>query len=334
MRFLVTGGAGFMGSNFVRYVVSTRPDAEVLVYDKFTYAGRRENLLGLDEKRVSVVKGDVCDAEALERVFAEFEPEVVVNFAAETHVDRSISEPLSFVKTNVEGAAVLLETARKYDTRLLVHISTDEVYGDVGDGEPVEESAAFRPSSPYSASKAGGDLLCQAYWKTYRLPVRIVRPSNNYGPYQYPEKFLPKTIIRALLGLPIPVYGDGSQRRDWLFVEDFCRGLGAVIERGRDGEAYNLPGFNEKSNLQVVEDVLRLLGRPRSLVRFVPDRPGHDRRYAMRGGKMLALEWRPAVPWEEGLRRTIEWYVSNEWWWRPLLGDSFFASDTPWGGGK
>jgi dTDP-glucose 4,6-dehydratase len=334
MRFLVTGGAGFMGSNFVRYLVSARPDAEVLVYDKFTYAGRRENLLGVDERRARVVRGDICDAEALERVFREFEPEVVVNFAAETHVDRSISEPLGFVRTNVEGVATLLETVRKREAGLFVHVSTDEVYGDVGDGEPVDESAAFRPSSPYSASKAGGDLLCQAYWRTYRLPVRIVRPSNNYGPYQYPEKFLPKAIIRALLGLPIPVYGDGSQRRDWLFVEDFCRGLGAVIERGKDGEAYNLPGFNEKSNLQVVEDVLRLLGRPRSLVRFVPDRPGHDRRYAMKGGKMLALGWRPAVPWEEGLRRTIEWYVSNEWWWRPLLGDSFFARDTPWGDGK
>ena len=334
MRFLVTGGAGFMGSNFVRYLLSARADAEVLVYDKFTYAGRRENLLGLNEGRLKVVQGDICDTSTLERVFVEYEPEVVVNFAAETHVDRSIKDPLSFVKTNVEGVAVLLEAARRREVDLIVHISTDEVYGDVGDGEPVDESAAFRPSSPYSASKAGGDLLCQAYWRTYGLPIRIVRPSNNYGPYQYPEKFIPKTIIRALLGLPIPVYGDGSQRRDWLFVEDFCRGLEVIIEKGKNGEAYNLPGFNEKRNVEVVEDVLRLLGRPRSLVRFVVERPGHDRRYAMKGDKVLALGWRPLVPWEEGLRRTVEWYVSNEWWWRPLLGDSFFVSDAPWGGGK
>lgn len=334
MRFLVAGGAGFMGSNFVRYLVSRQPDAEILVYDKFTYAGRRENLLGLDESRVRVVRGDICDAETLERVFTEFEPEVVVNFAAETHVDRSIREPLGFVKTNVEGVAVLLETVRRREAELFVHISTDEVYGDVGDGEPVDESAPLRPSSPYSASKAGGDLLCQAYWRTYGLPVRTVRPSNNYGPYQYPEKLIPKALLRALMGLPVPVYGDGSQRRDWLFVEDFCRGLHVVIEKGVNGEVYNMPGFNEKTNLDVVRDVLRLLGKPESLIAFVPDRPGHDRRYAMRGDKILALGWRPVVPWEEGLRRTVEWYISNDWWWRPLLSDSFFASDTPWGGSR
>uniref|UniRef100_A0A7C1GA83 dTDP-glucose 4,6-dehydratase n=1 Tax=Thermofilum adornatum TaxID=1365176 RepID=A0A7C1GA83_9CREN len=331
MRLLVTGGAGFMGSNFVHYIYASRPDAEILVYDKFTYAGRIENLKELDTSRVKIVKGDILDQEEFTETIKAFQPDYVVHFAAETHVDRSIKDPSTFIDVNVKGVYTILEALRRHDGPKLIHISTDEVYGDIS-GEPVTEEAPFKPSSPYSASKASGDLLCQAYWRTYSLPVRIVRPSNNYGPRQFPEKLIPKTILRALNNLPIPVYGDGSQERDWLYVEDFSRGVETIILRGRDGEAYNLPGLNPKTNLQVIRDILTLLDKPHSLITFVPDRPGHDKRYAMRGDKILNLGWKPQTPWIDGLRKTIEWYKANEWWWRPLLGDEFFAKDTPWGG--
>jgi dTDP-glucose 4,6-dehydratase len=331
MRLLVTGGAGFMGSNFVHYIYSSHLDAEILVYDKFTYAGRVENLQGLEASRVKIVRGDILDQEKFTEALRVFQPDYVVNFAAETHVDRSIKDPSAFIDVNVKGVYSILEALRRHDGPRLVHISTDEVYGDIS-GDPVTEEAPFKPSSPYSASKASGDLLCQAYWRTYSLPVRIVRPSNNYGPRQFPEKLIPKTILRALNELPIPVYGDGSQERDWLYVEDFSRGLETIILRGGDGEAYNLPGLNPKTNLQVIRDILSLLGKPHTLITFVPDRPGHDKRYAMRGDKVLGLGWKPQTPWMEGLRKTIEWYKANEWWWRPLLGDEFFAKDTPWGG--
>jgi dTDP-glucose 4,6-dehydratase len=331
MRLLVTGGAGFMGSNFVHYIYASRPDTEILVYDKFTYAGRIENLKELDTSRVKIVKGDILDQEKFTETIKAFQPDYVVHFAAETHVDRSIKDPSIFIDVNVKGVYIILEALRRHDGPKLIHISTDEVYGDIS-GEPVTEEAPFKPSSPYSASKASGDLLCQAYWRTYTLPVRIVRPSNNYGPRQFPEKLIPKTILRALNNLPIPVYGDGSQERDWLYVEDFSRGVETIMLRGRDGESYNLPGLNPKTNLQVIRDILTLLGKPYSLITFVPDRPGHDKRYAMRGDKILSLGWKPQTPWLDGLRKTIEWYKANEWWWRPLLGDEFFSKDTPWGG--
>ena len=332
MRFLVAGGAGFMGSNLVRYLISAHEDAEVLVYDKLTYAGRLENLRGFEgDPRFRFERGDICDGEQLCRVISSYRPDVIVNLAAETHVDRSIRDPEPFIRTNVVGTFALLEAARKLDVPLLIHVSTDEVYGDIGDGPPSAEDSSFKPSSPYSASKAAGDLLCQAYWRTYRLPVRIVRPSNNYGPYQYPEKLIPRVILRAVHNLPIPIYGSGRQVRDWLHVEDFCRALDVVMKRGSNGEAYNVPGFNERTNLEVVEAILDILDKPRSLIRFVADRPGHDTRYAMKGDKILALGWRPQVPWLEGLRRTVQWYLENEWWWRPLLSDSFFSSDIPWG---
>jgi len=331
VRFFVTGGAGFMGSNFVRYILRRYGDARVLVYDKLTYAGRLENLRDvMDDSRLVFVYGDIVDEEQLEDALREFEPDVVVNFAAETHVDRSINEPAPFLRTNVEGVFKLLEAARRLDVPRLVHISTDEVYGDRWGLPPASEETCFRPSSPYSASKASGDLLAMAYWRTYRVPVMVLRPSNNYGPYQYPEKLIPKTIIRALHDRPIPVYGDGGQVRDWLYVEDFAEALDTVIRRGSPGEAYNVPGGNEKRNLDVVRDILRLMGKPETLIRFVEDRPGHDRRYSMTGEKIRSLGWRPRTPWLEGLRRTIEWYLGNEWWWRPLLGDHFFESDTPW----
>ncbi|RLG75176.1 MAG: dTDP-glucose 4,6-dehydratase, partial [Thermoprotei archaeon] len=242
----------------------------------------------------------------------------------------SINEPAPFLKTNILGIFNILETARRLEIPLVVHISTDEVYGDLWGREPVDEEAPFKPSSPYSASKASGDLLCQSYWRTYKLPVIIVRPSNNYGPYQYPEKFIPKIIIRALHDKPIPVYGRGDQVRDWLYVEDFAEALDTVINKGSRGEAYNIPGFNERRNLEVAETILELMGKPLSLIKHVEDRPGHDRRYAMRGDKILALGWKPKTPWVKGLEKTIKWYLTNEWWWKPLLSDNYFQLDTPW----
>ncbi len=331
MRFLVTGGAGFMGSNFVRYILTKYNDSMIIVYDKLTYAGRLENLHDMkNNPGLKFVKADICDEEKLMKVVKEFQPDVIVNFAAETHVDRSINEPAPFLKTNVYGVFNILETARRLEVPLVVHISTDEVYGDLWGKEPADEEAPFKPSSPYSASKASGDLLCQAYWRTYRLPVIIVRPSNNYGPYQYPEKFIPKIIIRALHDKPIPIYGRGEQVRDWLYVEDFAEALDIVINKGSKGEAYNMPGFNERKNLEVVETILKLMGKPLTLIKHVEDRPGHDRKYAMKGDKILALGWKPKTPWIKGLEKTIKWYIENEWWWKPLLSDDYFRLDTPW----
>ena len=331
MRVIITGGAGFMGSNFTRYILQKYTDTMILVYDKLTYSGRLENLRDiLSDTRLKFVQGDIVDEKHLVQVVKEFEPDVIVNFAAETHVDRSINEPAPFIKTNIEGIFKLLEVVRRLDIQLLVHISTDEVYGDRWGLPPADEGTCLRPSSPYSASKASGDLLALAYWRTYRVPIVLVRPSNNYGPYQYPEKFIPKTIIRALFNKPIPVYGDGSQVRDWLYVEDFSEALTLVIEKGSLGEIYNIGGGNEKKNIEVVADILRIMGRPESLVKFVDDRPGHDKRYSMKTEKISLLGWRPKTPWEEGLRKTIEWYLKNEWWWRPLLDDYFFRIDTPW----
>lgn len=330
-RIMVAGGAGFMGSNFVRYLLRKYGDVEVLVYDKLTYAGRLENLHDVMENpRLRFVKGDICDEEQLSKVVKDFQPDIIVNFAALTHVDRSINEPAPFLETNVVGVFYILEVSRRLDVPLVVHISTDEVYGDLWGREPVDEDEAFRPSSPYSASKAAGDLLCQSYWRTYRLPVIIVRPSNNYGPYQHPEKLIPKTIIRALYDMPIPIYGSGDQVRDWLYVEDFCEALDIVMRRGVRGESYNIPGFNEKKNIEVVETILKIMGKPLSLIKHVEDRPGHDRRYAMRGDKILSLGWRPRTPWIRGLEETIKWYISNEWWWKPLLNDAYFQQNTPW----
>ena len=331
MRYLITGGAGFMGSNFVRYILNKYGDSVVLVYDKLTYAGRLENLHDVkDYPRFRFIKADICDEKHLVDAVKEFQPDTIVNFAAETHVDRSINEPAPFLKTNVLGIFNILETARRLEIPLVVHISTDEVYGDLWGKEPVDEEAPFKPSSPYSASKASGDLLCQAYWRTYRLPVIIVRPSNNYGPYQYPEKFIPKIIIRALHNKPIPIYGRGDQVRDWLYVEDFAEALDIVINKGSKGETYNIPGFNERKNLEVVKTILKLMNKPLSLIKHVEDRPGHDRRYAMKGNKILALGWKPKTPWVAGLKKTIKWYVENEWWWKPLLSDDYFRLDTPW----
>ncbi|MEM3893573.1 MAG: dTDP-glucose 4,6-dehydratase [Thermofilum sp.] len=327
MRVLVAGGAGFIGSNFVRYAV--RRGWDVLVYDKLTYAGRLENL-GDVLGRVELVKGDVADEALLRSTVARFEPDVFVNFAAETHVDRSINDPAPFVRTNVLGVYSILEVLKQRGECLLVHVSTDEVYGDLPGGFAREDSP-LRPSSPYSASKACGDLLVEAYGRTYGLRYRIVRPCNNYGPFQHPEKLVPKTIIRLLRGKPAVVYGDGGQVRDWLFVEDCVRAIAAVMERGRDGEVYNVCGGFFAEVREVVGMIAGILGvDPASSAIHVRDRPGGDRRYAMVCERARALGWGPEVPLEEGLRRTVEWYVRNEWWWKPLVDERYVLADTPW----
>jgi len=331
MRLVVLGGAGFIGSNFTRYVLRVLHDVQVLVYDKLTYAGRLENLNDImGDKRFKFIRGDIADEEKLESTLREFQPDVVINFAAETHVDRSINEPAPFILTNILGVFYVLEVSRKLDIPLLIHTSTDEVYGDLRDSPSASEDSPLRPSSPYSASKASGDLLVQAYWRTYRLPVRIVRPCNVYGPYQHPEKLIPKTIIRAINNMPVPLYGGGHQVRDWLYVEDLSEALMVILERGSNGETYNIPGFNEKKNIEVVQNILDILGKPYTLIKVVEDRPGHDYRYSMRGDKILSLGWKPKTSWLDGLRRTVKWYLDNTWWWEPLIGDWYFTSDTPW----
>jgi dTDP-glucose 4,6-dehydratase len=322
MRLLVVGGAGFVGSNCVRRWVSA--GREVVVYDLFTYAGRPENLLDVRE-RITIVRGDVADEAALDRAVADYRPDLVVNFAAESHVDRSINEPARFVRTNVLGVFALMEVARRRRVSV-VHISTDEVYGDMHGLPPAGEEAPLRPSSPYSASKASGDLFILSYVRTYGVDAKIVRPSNMYGPYQHPEKLIPRTVVRTLLGRPAVIYGDGGDVRDYLYVEDFCEALDAIIERGRH-VIYNVPGGNPRTVREVVESVIRILGRGE--VRWGRARPGGDRAYAMEGRRVAELGWRPKTPWEVGLRRTVEWYLANRWWWEPLV-DDYVLRDEPW----
>jgi len=331
MRIAVFGGAGFMGSNFVRHLVKSWGDAEILVYDKLTYAGRIENLRDVLD-RITFVRGDIANEELLEYVLKTFRPDAVVNFAAETHVDRSINEPSPFIRTNVLGVFTVLEVVRRLDVPLYVHISTDEVYGDLAGVEGfVDESWPLNPSSPYSASKAAGDLLIKAYGRTYGVRYRIVRPCNNYGPYQHPEKLIPRTIVRLLHGKPATIYGDGLQVRDWIYVEDFCRALETVIERGRDFEVYNVCANQFATVKEIVEKIVKIMGKdPSKDVVYVGGRPGEDRRYAMRCEKIRELGWRPLVSLDEGLKRTVEWYLSNEWWWRPVVDERYVLADEPW----
>jgi dTDP-glucose 4,6-dehydratase len=315
MKILVTGGAGFIGANFVRWLLGARPRARVTVLDRLTYAGNLENLHGLlDDCRCRLVRGDIADAAAVRALLAEgFD--AAVNFAAETHVDRSIEDAAPFLHTNVLGAHTLLEAARRSRLPLLVHISTDEVYGPAPPGECFDESAALRPSSPYAASKAAADLLLRASQATYGQRAILLRLSNNYGPFQFPEKLIPLAIACAQEGKPVPIYGDGRQERDWLFVEDACRGVLAAIEHGRAGGIYNLGAGRPRTNLAVVRAILRLLGREESLVRFVEDRPGHDRRYALSCERARReLRWAPQVSFEDGLAATVAWYQQNTGW--------------------
>ena len=315
MRILVTGGAGFIGSTFVRRLLD-QSDDEVLVLDNLTYAGNLANLSGLqDNPRYRFVRGDIADPEVVADTLAGCQ--AVVNFAAESHVDRSILDPKSFINTNVYGVYVLLEAARFIGVNRFLHVSTDEVYGEVREGS-ASEDAPLRPRSPYSAAKSGGEMFVAAYHTTYGLPTLITRGSNTFGPYQYPEKLLPIVITEAIDNRPIPVYGDGRQVRDWLFVEDHCSAIDLILRRGTPGEAYNIGGGNERFNIDVIERILDLLGRQRSLVQHVKDRPGHDIRYSVDSAKLSALGWHPALAFEEALEATVRWYAENESWWRPL----------------
>ncbi len=322
-NILVTGGAGFIGANFVHYLLRQHPDYRVVVYDKLTYAGNLNNLLDVhDDPRYRFVRGDIADKHTLAEAIREHGIDTLVNFAAESHVDRSILQPDAFIHTDVVGTYVLLEAARQFGLERFHQVSTDEVYGSIPVGA-FKEGDALEPNSPYAASKAGGELMVRAYHETYGLNTVVTRGSNTFGPYQYPEKVAPLFITNAIDNQPLPVYGDGLQVRDWLYVEDHCAGIDLVLHQAPAGAVYNLGGGNERYNLDVTRLILRLLGRPESLIRHVTDRPGHDRRYALDCAKISALGWRPAYDFEQALQRTVEWYQANEWWWRPIKSGEF-----------
>jgi dTDP-glucose 4,6-dehydratase len=317
VEVLVTGGAGFIGSNFVRFALANHADWRVTTLDKLTYAGRRENLQDvMTHARHEFVHADICDA-AVSAPLVE-RSNIVVHFAAETHVDRSIMAAGAFIKTDVEGTFVLLEAARRAAAlRRFVQISTDEVYGSVATGAS-REIDELKPRNPYSASKAGADRLAYSYWATYDVPVIVTRASNNYGPYQFPEKVIPLFVTNAIDDMPVPLYGDGRNVRDWLHVLDHCRAIDLLIDTASNGEAYNIGGGNDVMNVDLTHQILDGLDKPRSLIKPVPDRPGHDRRYCLDTTKLRSLGWSPQVPFGDGLRETIEWYRTNQWWWRPI----------------
>jgi dTDP-glucose 4,6-dehydratase len=321
MKLLVCGGAGFIGSTFVRLRVGEQGD-EVTVLDKLTYAGREENLREVaDSPGFRFIRGAIEDPDAVAAAIEAGRPDAIVNFAAETHVDRSIAEPDAFVKTHALGTHVLLEAARAVELRYL-QVSTDEVYGSIEQGSFTEESP-LRPSSPYSATKTGADLLVQSYFHTYELPAVICRGSNNYGPYQYPEKLIPLMILNALHGDSLPVYGDGMQVRNWIHATDFARAIGHVLEHGVPGEVYNAGGPDECANVDVVKRIVELTGAQQSQIEYVTDRPGHDRRYSLSSAKVRALGWLPRVRFDEGLQETVEWYRENAWWWEPIRSGDY-----------
>jgi len=314
MRIIITGGAGFIGCNFVRYMLKRYPTEEIVVLDKLTYAGRLENLQDVMDK-ITFIKGDICNKEDVEKVG---DCDIIFNFVAETHVDRSIIDAGVFVKTDVLGTYTLLEYARRYDVEKYIQISTDEVYGSIEKGS-FKEDDILDPSSPYSASKAGADLLVKAYYKTYGLPVLITRSSNNFGPYQYPEKLIPVLILNALHEKSLPIYGEGKNIRDWIYVLDNCEAIDLIFQKGKIGEIYNIGTGNEKTNIEIANLILKGLNKPKSLIEFVMDRPGHDFRYSLNCEKIKKLGWKPKVRFEEGIEKTIKWYVENRWWWEPLL---------------
>ncbi|MGH9558726.1 MAG: dTDP-glucose 4,6-dehydratase [Bryobacteraceae bacterium] len=317
MKLLVTGGAGFIGSAFLRLLLDDPARGFTVVnLDKLTYAGNLDNLAAVAKSpSYRFVHGDICDADLVDRLLEEMRPDAIVNFAAESHVDRSILSPAPVFETNVRGVFTLLEAARQHKTPRLLHVSTDEVYGSVDFPYEANEDFPLRPSSPYSASKAGADLLALSYFTTFRMPVIVTRASNNYGPHQFPEKLIPLMISNALEDQPLPIYGDGLQIRDWLHVNDHCRAILAVLERGRPGEIYNIGGSRALTNIEVVRGILAAMDKPESLMRRITDRPGHDRRYALASGKVMrATQWRPEVSFEQGLRETIDWYRANPQW--------------------
>ncbi len=327
--YLITGGAGFIGANFIFYLLEHETSARVVCLDALTYAGNPETLSGIRQERFQFIKGDITDRALVETVFEAERPAVVVNFAAESHVDRSILDPALFLRTNILGTGVLLDACRKYGVERFHQVSTDEVYGDLPLDRPdllFTEETPIHTSSPYSASKAAADLLVQAYDRTYRLPVTISRCSNNYGPYQFPEKLIPLMIVNALNGRALPVYGTGENVRDWLYVEDHCAAIARILQRGRDGEIYNIGGNCERTNLEVVKTILRALHKPESLIQFVTDRPGHDRRYAINATKLQKeLDWTPKTPFEEGIQKTVDWYREHHAWWAHILSGEYRA---------
>lgn len=319
MKILVTGGAGFIGSNFIKYILSHYPHYKIVNLDKLTYAGNLDNLSDIkDNPNYQFIKGDICDQKLVERI-VEDKINAMINFAAETHVDRSIYDPKIFVETNVLGTGVLLESALKFKIDRFIQISTDEVYGSLGKEGTFSESSPLLPNSPYSASKASADLLVRSYFQTFGLPVIITRCTNNYGPYQFPEKLIPLFITNALTGQELPLYGDGLYIRDWLYVEDHCKALDLVLHQGKIGEIYNISGSYEKTNLEITELILEKLNQPKSLIKHVKDRPAHDRRYALDSSKLRnELGWTPDISFEEGIAKTVEWYIANQKWWQKI----------------
>ena len=328
MKLLVTGGAGFIGANFIFYMLDAHPEDEIVCLDALTYAGNLETLApAMDNERFQFVKGDVADRDAVFDLFARENFDTVVNFAAESHVDRSIEDPGIFLKTNILGTQVLMDAAREYGVKRFHQVGTDEVYGDLPLDRPdlfFTEDTPITASSPYSASKASADLLVMAYHRTYGLPVTISRCSNNYGPYQFPEKLIPLMIANALADKALPVYGTGENVRDWLYVEDHCRAIDLILREGRVGEVYNIGGHNEKNNLEVVKTILKQLGKPESLITFVGDRKGHDLRYAIDPAKInRELGWLPTTKFDDGIRQTIDWYLENRPWWENIISGDY-----------
>ena len=330
MNILVTGGAGFIGSNFIYYMLKKHPSYRIVCIDALTYAGNLETLeKAMENPNFRFFKGDITDRRAVYSLFEEEKFDAVVNFAAESHVDRSIEEPEVFLKTNILGTQVLLDASRKYGNIRYHQVSTDEVYGDLPLDRPdlfFTEETPIHTSSPYSASKASADLLVMAYYRTYGLPVTISRCSNNYGPYHFPEKLIPLMLINALEGKPLPVYGEGLNVRDWLYVEDHCKAIDLILHKGRIGEVYNVGGHNEKANIEVVKSILRILGKDEDLIRYVKDRPGHDMRYAIDPTKIQnELGWYPETSFNDGLRKTVNWYLANTSWWQNIVSGDYMS---------
>lgn len=330
MKLLITGGLGFIGSNFIRYILKKYPassaggsDYQVINLDKMTYAGNPENLKDIENnKQYKFIKGDICEREQVGDLVSKEKPDAIINFAAETHVDRSILEPDAFIKTDIFGTHNLLEAVRNYGIKRYIQISTDEVYGSIEKGLFTEQSD-LKPNSPYSASKTGADLLVRAYFKTYNLPVLITRSSNNYGPYQYPEKLIPLFITNLIEGKKVPIYGDGLNIRDWLYVLDNCSGIDMVLHKGKAGEIYNIGADNEKTNKEITEIILKGLGKDESSIEYVKDRPGHDRRYALDSTKLKKLGWKPEYGFEQAMKETIEWYKNNPDWWKKIKSGEY-----------
>lgn len=322
MTMLVTGGAGFIGSNFIRHMLAEHPDTRIVNLDALTYAGNPESLRDVaDNPNYTFVHGDICDPGAVAAVFRNHPIDTVVHFAAESHVDRSIADGSTFVRTNVLGTFTLLDYAQKHGVRRFIHVSTDEVYGSTPEGSFVETDN-LNPSSPYSSSKAGSDLLARSFFITHGLPVIVTRCTNNYGPYQFPEKLIPLFATNLLEGKKVPVYGSGKNIRDWLYVLDHCRAIDFVLQHGEPGEVYNIGGGAEKTNLEITAKILELLGKDESMIEHVPDRKGHDFRYSLDFGKLRDLGWKPAYSFDDALAATVAWYAENDWWWRPLKGRS------------